>query len=48
VTFQAQNMWFVRLTPLKITHYRDNEYISISQNSTGILRPKFIVGLSYV
>jgi len=48
VTFQAQNMWFVRLTPLKITHYRDNEYISISQNYTGILRPKFIVGLSYV
>ncbi len=48
VTFQALNMWFVQLMSLKITHYRDNEYISISQDHSGILRPKFIVGLSYV
>lgn len=46
VTFQAQNMWLVQLMPLKITHYRDNEYISISQNYTGVLRPKIIIGLS--
>lgn len=46
VTFQAQNMWLVQLMPLKITHYRDNEYISILQNYTGVLRPKVIIGLS--
>lgn len=48
VTFQTQNMWLVQLLPLKITHYCDNEYISISQNYTGVLRPKVIIGVSRV
>ena len=45
MTFQAHNLLIADFLPLKITRYRDNEYITVSQNYTGILRPKFIVGL---
>jgi hypothetical protein len=45
MTFQAHNLLIADFLPLKITRYMENEYITISQNYTGILRPKFIVGL---
>ncbi|MBE3136845.1 MAG: hypothetical protein IMZ43_05565 [Thermoplasmata archaeon] len=45
LTFQAHNILLVQFFPIKINHYIGNEYVTISQNYTGILRPKFIACL---
>jgi hypothetical protein len=46
ITFQAKFVLSVHLFPLNITHYSRTEYVTISQNYRGILRPKFIGCLS--
>lgn len=45
-TFQAHNLWYFQRFPLQIHHYSGNDYVTISQNFTGMLRPRFVCCLS--